>query len=136
MYDIDKDFEQIKKDYETSAAFQEFLHEFADEYIDCFEYGGCNRVENVYISNEHVHIEWVNAESLECGSTYMTGEAQISAEYLWNPNWKQDLQDDRLKENLEAMRVQAEKRRVKAEQDKEDRHNLYLELKAEFEQVA
>ncbi len=116
MYDIDTDFKQIEKDYNTSAAFQEYLHDFADQYV----------------VNGHIHIQWVNEESLEIGSTYMTGEAQLAVEYLWNPNWKFDLHAERYEENIAAMQVQAEKQRVRAERDRGDRYKKYLELQKEF----
>jgi len=132
MYDIDTDFEQIKKDYETSAAFQEYLHDFADQYVDDFEGGGNNRLDKVYFVNGHVHIQWVNEESLEIGSTYITGEAQIAVEYLWNPNWKFDLHEVRFEANIAAMRVQAAKQEARAEQERNDRYNSYLELQKEF----
>lgn len=132
MYDIDTDFKQIEKDYNTSAAFQEYLHEFADEYLDAFEGGGNNRLDTVHFVNGHIHIEWINEESLDVGSTYLTGETQLPVEYLWNPNWKWELHEVRFEENMTAMRVQAEKQQVRAEQDKEDRRKQYLELKEEF----
>lgn len=131
MYNTDTDFEQIKKDYETSAAFQEFLHDFADEYVESFE-GFNNRLDKVYFVNGHVHIQWISESLLEIGSNYMTGETQIPVEYLWNPNWKQDLHEVRFQENIEAMRVQEEKRNAKAERDRSDRYNTYLELQKEF----
>lgn len=132
MYNIDTDFKQIEKDYNTSAAFQEYLHDFADQYVDDFEGGGNNRLDKVYFVNGHIHIQWVNEESLEIGSTYMTGEAQLAVEYLWNPNWKFDLHAERYEENIAAMQVQAEKQRVRAERDRGDRYKKYLELQKEF----
>jgi len=132
MYDIDLDFDKIKKDYETSAAFQEYLHDFADEYLDAFEGGGNNRLDSVHFVNGHLHIEWVNQESLEIGSTYLTGETQIPVEYLWNPNWKHDLHEVRFEASMAAMRVQAAKQQAQAERDRADRYEQYLELQKEF----
>jgi hypothetical protein len=124
--------QQIRNQLEVYLDLHNTIKEIAHEY---FEIKNGRKLDDLFsidiLDNDVIEIEGsIDSHCSCCGDESQYFSFPLS--YLWNPNWQEELQKQKMKDNLAAIaKKQAEDEKRKLEQETAD-YKQYIKLKEKF----